>query len=65
MQEALLSPQDLAKLCGVPVATIYRWNHCGDGPMPLHVGRHVRYRPSDVDLWLEAQESRHHVGAKR
>jgi excisionase family DNA binding protein len=58
MPEALMSPQELADLCGVPLATIYRWNHVGDGPIPLHIGRHVRYRPSDVEKWLEQQEGR-------
>jgi excisionase family DNA binding protein len=54
--EELLSPQDLADLCGVPLATVYRWNHYGEGPIPLHIGRHVRYRPADVDAWLEEQK---------
>lgn len=56
MPEQLLTPQDLADLCGVPVATVYRWNHFGQGPLVLHVGRYVRYRPSDVEAWLEEQE---------
>jgi predicted DNA-binding transcriptional regulator AlpA len=56
MSEELLSPQDLADLCQVPVATVYRWNHCGHGPLLLHIGRHVRYRPSDVELWLGNRE---------
>ena len=56
MLEELLSPQDLADICGVPLATVYRWNHYGEGPIPLRVGRHVRYRPSDVDAWLAERE---------
>jgi predicted DNA-binding transcriptional regulator AlpA len=58
MPEELLSPQDLAAICGVPLATVYRWNHFGGGPVPLHVGRYVRYRPADVDAWLEEQKVR-------
>lgn len=56
MPEELLSPQDLADLCQVLGATVYRWNHCGYGPSPLRIGRHVRYRPSDVDVWLQQQQ---------
>lgn len=56
MPEDLLSPQDLADICGVPLSTVYRWNHVGEGPTVLHIGRHVRYRPSDVDSWLEERE---------
>ena len=56
MLEDLLSPQDLAHICKVPLPTVYRWNHTGDGPKALHIGRHVRYRPEDVDAWLAEQE---------
>lgn len=56
MSEGLLSPQDLADLCQVPLATVYRWNHYGYGPLPLRIGRHVRYRPSDVEAWLQQQQ---------
>jgi excisionase family DNA binding protein len=56
--EQLLSIDDLAELLQVPRATIYRWNHRGLGPTPLHIGRHVRYRPSDVNSWIEAQALR-------
>jgi len=54
-REALLSPDELASFLGVPKATVYKWNHTGDGPIPRRVGRHVRYRPADVDRWLEAR----------
>lgn len=56
--EDLLSPQDLADMLQVPLATIYKWNHYGDGPTPIHVGRHVRFLPSDVDKWLAEQKSK-------
>lgn len=53
----LLSPQQLAELCQVPLGTVYRWNHLGTGPRALKVGKHVRYRAVDVDAWLEQQAS--------
>jgi excisionase family DNA binding protein len=56
MQEPLLSPRELADWLGIPIGTIYRWNHTGDGPTPLSIGRHVRYRQSDVEDWLNAHE---------
>jgi len=52
----LLTPMELAKALQVPLATIYRWNHRGIGPLPLHVGRHVRYREEDVEAWLKSAE---------
>ena len=51
--EYLYSPEQLAERLSIPLATLYRWNYLGTGPLPLHVGRHVRYRPSDVNIWLE------------
>jgi hypothetical protein len=29
------------------------WRANKSGPRGIRVGRHVRYRPSDVELWLE------------
>jgi excisionase family DNA binding protein len=58
MPEALLSVEQLAEYLGVPVGTVYRWNHVGTGPKPIHVGRHVRYRPQAVDVWLDARSER-------
>jgi excisionase family DNA binding protein len=63
----LLSVPELAKLLQVPVATIYRWRHRGEGPEPIRVGRHLRYDPADVAAWLEdrkvASASRYRRGA--
>ncbi|WP_199286724.1 helix-turn-helix transcriptional regulator [Nocardioides houyundeii] len=52
--ECYLSPQKLAELMDIPVATIYRWRSAGGGPRGHRVGKHVRYRMSDVHLWLDA-----------
>jgi excisionase family DNA binding protein len=53
------SPTELARYLDLPVSTIYRWNHAGGGPKRLRVGKHVRYRLSDVNRWLdEASEPR-------
>jgi len=53
--DELLSPQDLAGYLDVPVKTVYRWRHRGLGPAGFRVGRHVRYRRSDVEEWISAQ----------
>ncbi|GAA0905362.1 helix-turn-helix domain-containing protein [Streptomyces thermoalcalitolerans] len=51
----LWSPEELAKYLGVPIRTVYSWNYTGTGPKFCRVGKHVRYRPDDVDAWLNAQ----------
>jgi excisionase family DNA binding protein len=50
--DRLLSVQDLADYLGVPVATIYTWRHRGHGPPGFRVGRHLRFRTSDVTKWI-------------
>jgi excisionase family DNA binding protein len=53
--EPLMTLPELAALLGVPVGTLYGWRHRGEGPPGYHIGRHVRYRRSAVEAWIEAQ----------
>lgn len=50
--DRLLTTQQLADYLGVPVATLYAWRYTGDGPPGFRVGKHLRYRSSDVDEWV-------------
>ncbi len=52
----LLSAEELADFLGVPLSTLYGWNHRRQGPRALKVGRHLRYRWAEVEAWLTAQE---------
>lgn len=52
--EPLLSVEDLARMLGVPVPTIYAWRYHGEGPRGHKVGRHVRYRLAEVNRWLDS-----------
>ena len=52
--DELLTCKELADLFKVPVSTIYRWRYLGVGPRGIRVsGKHVRYRRSDVEAFLE------------
>jgi excisionase family DNA binding protein len=53
----MLSPQDLADFLRVPVTTVYDWRYKRKGPPASKVGRHVRYRRSDVEAWLDERQS--------
>jgi excisionase family DNA binding protein len=53
--DPLLSVQELAAYLDLPVATLYAWRCRGEGPSGFRVGRHIRYRQSDVDLWINDQ----------
>lgn len=50
--DRLLSVGELAGYLGVPVATLYTWRYRGEGPRGFRVGRHVRYRWSDIQTWI-------------
>jgi excisionase family DNA binding protein len=53
--EHLLSAQELADYLDVPLKTIYAWRYRGQGPRGFRVGRHVRFRLSDVQHWVSDQ----------
>jgi DNA-binding transcriptional MerR regulator len=42
-------------LGGIPIGTLDQWAYKGVGPAYIKVGRHRRYRPEDVEAWLDAQ----------
>ncbi len=50
--EPLLSAQELADYLEVPVKTIYTWRHCNSGPRGFRIGKHLRFRWTDVEAWL-------------
>lgn len=58
MKGKLLTTQNVADYLGVPVATIYQWKYLGTGPRAIRVGRHLRFRPGDVESWLDANSDR-------
>jgi excisionase family DNA binding protein len=54
-RDRLLTVQELAEYLGVPVATLYQWRYRSEGPGGFRIGRHVRYRWSEVETWIERQ----------
>ena len=51
--QRLVSAEQVADYLGVPVKTLYQWRYKGFGPRGLRVGRYLRYRPEDVEAWLD------------
>lgn len=51
----LLTIDDLAEMLKVPKQTLYAWRYRSEGPLGHRIGRHVRYRLTDVDEWLTSQ----------
>lgn len=49
----LWGPADVADYLGVPVQTVYQWRSRGSGPPGRRIGKHVRYKPDDVEAWFD------------
>jgi excisionase family DNA binding protein len=49
----LLSIEEVAEYLDVPVATVRTWRANKSGPRGIRVGKRLRYRPSEIELWLE------------
>ncbi|GAA0597532.1 helix-turn-helix domain-containing protein [Kribbella sandramycini] len=50
--EPLWDADQVAAYLKVPKATLYTWRRTRYGPRGRRVGRHLRYRPSEVIGWF-------------
>jgi excisionase family DNA binding protein len=50
----LATPEQVSEFLGVPVETLYQWRYRKVGPPASKVGRHLRYRWSDVEAYVDA-----------
>jgi excisionase family DNA binding protein len=55
LDRTLLTTEDVASYLRVPRSTLYGWRYRGGGPSAIRVGRHLRYRSTEVERWLDAQ----------
>ena len=53
--DPLVTITEFAEYLGVPVKTIYEWRQTGRGPVCVRIGRHLKFRLSDVQAWLDSQ----------
>ena len=53
--DRLLTTDDLAAMLRLPKRTVEDWRQRGGGPPTVKLGRHIRYRPADVEEWLAAR----------
>jgi excisionase family DNA binding protein len=67
--EPALSLKELAAQLHVSVQTLYDLRSQGRGPTGFRVGRHLRFRQSEIQAWLERMEAeddeRHRRGSRR
>jgi hypothetical protein len=54
LRAKLWGPVEVSDYLGVTVNTLYQWRTRRYGPPGRRVGRHLRYRPTEVVAWFEA-----------
>ncbi|GIU75777.1 MAG: hypothetical protein KatS3mg004_2864 [Bryobacteraceae bacterium] len=55
--QRLLNERQVADSCAISVLTLRKWRGEGRGPRYVKIGTLVRYRPEDVDAWIQSHES--------
>jgi excisionase family DNA binding protein len=58
----LMTPEELADYLGVTLHCVYAWSSRGGGPKVLRVGARLRYRPAEVEAWLDSVTDTRKVG---
>jgi predicted DNA-binding transcriptional regulator AlpA len=53
LDEALLTPKQIAQLAKMPLATIYQWLQDSEPANRVRKGSRFAYRAKDVKVWLE------------
>lgn len=56
-EKALMDEKQLARTLNISVASARRWRLLSQGPKYLKIGASVRYRPEDVDAWLDSRQT--------
>jgi len=52
--DQLMTPEQLVEYLQLKsVQVVYKWNATGTGPAYFRVGRHIRFKKSEVDVRLE------------
>jgi predicted DNA-binding transcriptional regulator AlpA len=52
---SLVTEHEVARVTGLSVASVRRWRLFRQGPKFLKIGAAVRYKPEDLDAWLESR----------
>jgi predicted DNA-binding transcriptional regulator AlpA len=57
--DPLLDAAQVANWLGISIATLYDQRHrrVGIGNLAIKVGRHLRWRSTDVERWLDQQQA--------
>jgi excisionase family DNA binding protein len=54
--DEILTTDEIAALLKIPKATLYRWVSMGVSPPFYKIGKHSRWKRSEVMAWFEARQ---------
>ena len=54
---SLLNERDVSRITGMSLASVRRWRLVRQGPRYIKLGAAYRYKPEDVEAWLESLPS--------
>jgi hypothetical protein len=52
----LLSPDEVQEVYNIPITTLEKWRSKKIGPPYHKLGKHIRYKPQDVDKWVDSKK---------
>ena len=55
MLEQLYNEKETAKLLSLSVKTLQRYRYTGGGPIYVKLGKSVRYKESDIHMYVSAR----------
>lgn len=55
VDDEVFDTEEVAGYIKIPAKTLEQWRYLGKGPAYIKVGKHVRYRASAVNAWLDSQ----------
>lgn len=58
VKRLLLDEREVGELLGIASKTLGNWRSLGKGPPFIKLGALVRYRPDDVQAWVDSFEER-------
>lgn len=53
LRDEVISIDEVARRLDVPKTTLYKWRHKRTGPRSHRIGKHLRYRWTEVLDWLD------------
>ncbi|WRZ90708.1 helix-turn-helix domain-containing protein [Streptomyces sp. NBC_01007] len=57
LPDRYLTPDDIAEMFEVSKETVYQWRKKRIGPPGFRIGKHLRYDPADVRVYVTQRKS--------